>query len=162
MLLCCSSYKVYALCFVAIYGRPILESARRTNAMVRASGLDMVINDSIALRVLFLGAAIGGIAAGILSGLWAKAWLISQVSDASDPEVQWGIAFVCVFIVLICAIVGVVVISHGLRPVRSAIATLFVCWADDPDAIKRARPDLYAPLLEAAKKRYPGLNPRFT
>ena len=44
------------------------------------------------------------------------------------------------------------VLMHGL--ITSSVASIFVCFAHDPDAFKEAHPSLYAELLEAWLRTY--------
>jgi hypothetical protein len=120
-------FNKFAFTQVAIYGKPYCKAARDTWELMSSHGIQAIINDDIISGVLMLGTLLGGILSGIITGL---------VGLALVPE-YWFAALMMGFSI------GIIIMGHTMEVVDSAVATVFVCFAMDPQALLRNSPHLY-------------------
>merc|ERR1711959_29995 len=59
-------FNVYAFVQVAVYGRTYIDAAKKASDIVRNTGVDALVNDDLVGSVLTLGAAVGGVACGVI------------------------------------------------------------------------------------------------
>lgn len=131
----------YAFVQVAVYGKTYCEAAKDTFRMLSERGWDMIINDDLTGMVLGMGMLVGGaVTAGV-------ALLFSHYfeSTRSDYWAIWtGLGFAMGFAITACAMVVV----------QSAVATIFVCFIEQPQALAETKPDEYNPLSTAWRERW--------
>lgn len=123
----------YAFCQVAIYGKTYIQAAKATWNLFKTSGLEAIVNDNIIDGVLWLGVLFGGLGTG-LSGYV----LATFVFPAVHPWAGFVTGFVVGFVLLILA----------MQCLDSAIATIFVCFAEDKETLRATKPQLYQHLME--------------
>lgn len=133
-------FNKYAFCYVAIYGQPFTTAGRSVFALFEHKGLTTLLNDDVTSIVLAMCVLIGGALGTIVTGLAA---LVLLGTDSA----------------LACAIGGAIV-SGGmvylvLSAIDSCVATLFVCFAEDPAALNVTAPEAFAALSVAWAQRYP-------
>lgn len=120
-------FNMYAFTQVAIYGKTYCQAAKDTWTLVKSRGVDAIVNDNLISGVLILGAFLGGVATAVVGGI---------VALIAIPEWWLGLAFVCFLI-------GISLVMLTMEVVESGVATIFVCFAMDPQALQRNSPDLY-------------------
>lgn len=135
-------FNVYAYTHVAIYGDDYLTSAKAVKDLFKARGFTLLINDDLTGAVLGLGCLLSGIVSSLMCGLWAAA----AISAWTYPLM--GVGF----------IVGIFMCALVTNPVSSAIATTFVCWAEDPEAMGLGRPSYFKAINDAAQIQQPSWN----
>ncbi|KAF9154801.1 putative choline transporter, neither null mutation nor overexpression affects choline transport [Linnemannia schmuckeri] len=124
----------YAFAQVAIYGKPYMQAARDTWTIIQDRGIEQIINDNLIGNVWGMAA----IFSGFLSGLGTYLYL-HFAKPAFNANDQLTIALIIVGFVMglqICFTVGTVI--------DSGVVTTFVCLAEDPAALARTKPDLFA------------------
>ena len=132
----------YAFAQVAIYGKSYCKAAQATWELFKVRGFDALINDSLVGVALGFACLMGGLTGAAVSG--ALSTLVFET--AAGSWVVWAvIGFLFGFI---CTMLAVEV-------VESAVTTLFVCLAEDPAALQRTKPEMYAQLVPAIQQRYP-------
>ena len=102
------------------------------------------------LQVLSLGIFIGGILNGLVVGWWAKSWLGGEyciqnpAPDLHECIVPWW------------SVVGVLAAFFGwgmmlltTSVVESAVATVYVCYAEEPMVLRDVNPGLYSRFVES-------------
>jgi len=128
----------YAYTQVAIYGKSFVRAGKDTWSLFKRCGLEALINDDLIAYVLFFGMLF----VSLLS--FGFAWAIASLGNTVTPSnnFQWILAgAACAFGMLsMCTIAGVI---------ESGTATIFVCFAEDPEALLRSKPDLYGKMVEA-------------
>ena len=129
-----SFFNSYAFTFVAMYGLNFTKASRRTWKLLRSNGLDVVLNDDIIGAVLMFGAFLVGALTGFCGAVWAymvgiESWF-------------WSVGFPC-------ALLGYVLGVATLNVVESAVLSLYVCFAEDPDLLYYNEKDLYEKLCDA-------------
>jgi len=127
-------FNVYAFTHVAVYGSTYCEAANQTWALIKARGWTLLINDQLISPVLMLGAILVGLfTAGI-------AMLVAYAAINAQYWGFWGFAgFLVGFAIALCA----------MEVVESCVASLFVCFAEDPEALSRTKPNEYNRLNQA-------------
>lgn len=125
-------FNKYAFTQVAIYGKTYITAARDTWRLIKSHGIQAIINDNLISGVLSIGALIGGIMCG---GVGA-ALGYSYIRD------YWISTTVAGFII------GFVMVLLTMEVVDSGVATIFVAFAMDHEAMKRNHPDLHTKFRE--------------
>lgn len=134
-------FTAYAFCQVALYGTSFWESGRNAFLLFTRRGWMAVFNDVIIERTLMLGAFIFGAVCGVASFFISR--LFIEHGTDEDRELASIIAGTCGFVVgfLMCAIVAGVI--------ESAVKTVFVCFAERPEALMASHPDEFAEIMGA-------------
>jgi hypothetical protein len=133
-------FNVYAFTQVAIYGKTYCEAATATWQLLKSRGIDAIINDDLIGTVLTFGALIGGLVVAVIGAVCAK-WVV-----VFDP---WGIWAAIGFLI------GFAMTLICMEVVQSAVCALFVCFAEDPQALNDTKPEVYAKFRGAlANHRY--------
>eukprot|EP00163_Fabomonas_tropica_P004247 TRINITY_DN1374_c0_g1_i8.p1 TRINITY_DN1374_c0_g1~~TRINITY_DN1374_c0_g1_i8.p1 ORF type:complete len:371 (+),score=100.83 TRINITY_DN1374_c0_g1_i8:658-1770(+) len=124
----------YAFVQVALYGKSFIHAAKDTYAIMQERGIDMLINDEISGQVLFIAALVTGLAAGGIVGLVMLSmkgpWLAAAL-----------ISFVVVFLMMMVT----------FNVVTSAMAAVYVCYAEEPELLHRNHSEL-APHFQFARQ----------
>jgi hypothetical protein len=117
-----------------VYGKCYCEAARDTWELLKSSGVSALINDDIIGPVLFVASLMTGLVGAGAAGILAKTiW----------PQPLWGLW------ALIGGLVAMAICFVALEVVASAVVALFVCWSEDPEALNRTKPHLYAAMQGA-------------
>ncbi|KPI88585.1 hypothetical protein ABL78_2318 [Leptomonas seymouri] len=116
----------YAFVHVAIYGCGYIEGAKRTFELCKQCLFAAYFNDCLVEPTLSLFALAISILFGFLSGL----------------ATSWPIGVLVFFVALLV---------HQLVfiGVTSSVTTIFVCFAENPDALRESDPELYAAIYAA-------------
>lgn len=133
-------FNVYAYTHVAVYGEDYITAAKSTWSLIKSNGFTLIINDNIIGLVLTLGILLGGLATAAVSGIFAlmivKTWWVALT-------VAGGF-------------IGIIMVALVVNAMNSAVATTFVCWAEDPASMQRGRPGRFKDMNDAARERYGG------
>jgi len=132
----------WAFCYVAIYGESFCSSGKKVMELFRSRGYTAIINDNLIHNALLLGSiVVGGLTCTV--GLFLHEF--DQDIFGSLEDAKFIIAFFAFFIgILICSLV--------MSVVSSAVATVFVCWAEDSQSFNQNHPDLFNSLSNAWNK----------
>ncbi|KAI7891655.1 plasma-membrane choline transporter-domain-containing protein [Mucor mucedo] len=131
-------FTYYAFSGVAIYGEPFIPTARKTWTMVKDRGIDALINTNLIGNVLFMGGLLVGVLCGLLGFIYLK---------ASNPAYNTNGEMTPV-VVMMCFLIGSSMFSTVATVISSGVATTFVCLAEDPEALRRSKPQLYEKIRE--------------
>lgn len=135
-------FNYYAYVHVAIYGKPYIESGKDTYELIKSHGVDVIINDSLIGKCM-------GIGNFLISSISAAfAFFAGVVSVGGTGHTLPYIVSSCTFLLslMICAVATSLVGS-------GASATL-VCYAEDPSALRRSKPELYREITSAYQFGY--------
>jgi len=127
-------FNVYAFTHVAVYGKPYVESAKDTYKMLKECGVDAILNDDIVGGALLMGSFLVACMTGFVGGSWAYVLGIEKWF--------WGVGLPCAFLGFILGICT-------MNAVESACVTIYVCFAEDPDALFYNDRKLYNRLADA-------------
>lgn len=75
--------------------------------------------------------------------------LIAETTDAVTFQNSTA------FLAILGFVIGIGVAVTPLAVIDSSVATIFVCFAEDPAAFQRSHPELYAPLVQEWHNLYP-------
>merc|ERR1711971_16374 len=133
---CVRWFNKYAYAHCAIYGVGFVTAAQQTWALLSRKGIMALITDDLSGLGLFAG----NLCAFIVCGLCA--WLIAYgfYGAADDDEVAVTLVWA---LTAYGALVGFVLCWMVLIVVRSAITTLFVCFAEEPAALYENRREVF-------------------
>lgn len=136
-------FNKWAFTYVGIYGYKFTQAGKAVIDLFKQRGFDAIINDDLIGNVLGLTSfAIGLICAG-LGAAFASATDTFTFENAT------------LIVAIIGFFVGVGVSIIPLSVIDSSVATVFVCYAEDPAIFARNRPELYQPLTQAWYDLYP-------
>jgi len=128
-------FSVYAFVQVAIYGVSFLQAAKNTWQLLSSRGLDAIINDDLSNMVLSAGAFVGGILTFLISAL-----VTYLLFDNYENSLRITIA---ILMAIVGFYIGYFFTLEFMFAVYSAIKAIFVCWAEDPAALKQTHPLCY-------------------
>jgi len=93
-----------------------------------------LVNDSVIDKVLitssFIGGAVGGVTGYLASGALGIV--------GGDRFAMLGVGIV----------LGWIIVAIALQLLESGVSTIYVCFAEDREALRRTNPDLHAKLVE--------------
>jgi len=121
-------FNKYAYVQVATYGKSFTEAARDTWHLFEQHAMEALINDDLISGVLIMGSFVGAIIVGIIAGIWSHGVL---------ETVPWGVAAFAGFFI------GYFMMIFSMQVVDSAVATIFVCFAEEPQALQKHDKKLY-------------------
>jgi len=120
-------FNKYAFTQVAIYGKTYCQAAHDTWNLIYSHGFEAIVNDNLVSGVLTMCIIAGGVI-GALVG------------------VGLGYLLVPTYVIMMAVfgfIIGFVMVMLTMEVLDSAVATIFVCFAMDPQAMMRTEPELY-------------------
>jgi len=129
-------FNVYAYTNIAIYGNDYFTAAKQTWQLFENNIVSVMINDDLTGMVISLSCVLAGCVSGIVGALWA----------ASLHFNGW------VAVAVLAFVIGYSVASILFGCVESAVATTYVCWAEDPAALKINRPEYFKAIADASLK----------
>jgi hypothetical protein len=132
----------WAFVYVGIYGDSFISSGKAVCALFKNRGWTTIINDNLIQRTLSMlslavGLVVGGIGATI--GTMDK---FDSINNAS--WILFGIGFV----------VGLFLTLIMVSVVDSAVATIFVCFAESPQVFEQTHPALYYDLTASWREAH--------
>ena len=114
-------------------------------SLLQARGLDAVINDSLVSPVTQLGSLMCGAVVSVTVGVTAYVLLPPAALEAlGGPAVVFVLSFV----------LGLAVVGSVLEVVNACVTTLFVCLAEEPQALASSKPHIYQRLSSAMSGMY--------
>jgi hypothetical protein len=124
-------FNTYAFVEVAIYGKGFWESGQAAYELFKARGFDAITNDAITGQVLWLGSLVLGLICALAGFFYGMS------SNPNSQLVRWLFFFLGFIIGLVVFMILTTVISSG-------VTATFVCLAEDPAALARGQPELFA------------------
>lgn len=128
----------YAYTYIALYGKAYIPAARDTWQIVKARGIDALVNDCLIGNVLTFGSTTIGFLTALLGYLYLK---------LTDPAYNSGGGFYPI-IVAFSFLIGVQIGNITTVSIGTGVQAFFVALAKDPDVFRMSYPDVYERLLE--------------
>eukprot|EP00002_Diphylleia_rotans_P038580 TRINITY_DN87_c0_g1_i1.p1 TRINITY_DN87_c0_g1~~TRINITY_DN87_c0_g1_i1.p1 ORF type:complete len:535 (+),score=108.25 TRINITY_DN87_c0_g1_i1:107-1711(+) len=120
-------FNYFAYIQIAIYGSTFMQAGKDSWNLFKSSGIDLMVNDSLIDGVLLLLSVVGGMITGLATG----AWYASSVGGDA-----W------VLVALLGFLVGFLILTLVMSVVDSGVNTIFICYAEDPQALTVSHPKL--------------------
>ncbi|KAF9386298.1 putative choline transporter, neither null mutation nor overexpression affects choline transport [Podila verticillata] len=140
-------FNKFAFTQVAMYGKPFVQAAHDTWALIKDRGVDAIVNDSLVGNVLGMGSLSVALASGLYGYLFL-AVVQPAFYDKDDEPIVYAI------VILLEVILGVVMMSVPNNVLDSGVTTTFVALAEDPETLYKTKPDLYRAIVE----QYPDIS----
>jgi len=128
----------YAFTYIAIYGGNFCDGGQGAWNLLKERGFDLIINDDLTETVFFTASVFTALVVGICVGILAWAFHINH-----------GL-----FLVLAAVLLSYLLCAMTMSAMDSGVATMFVCFAEDPGQLETSRPELFAQLRSAWVVRY--------
>jgi len=128
---------------VNIYDKTFSQANKTLKSLFKTTGISLVQWQSVWSAPLAVGTICSCEVCGYL-GLLYQRFIFADSDIYADNDS--GLYF------LIYTILGGSVTAAGLAPIRSALITIFVVWADEPESFATGQPKLYAELQTAIAK----------
>lgn len=128
----------YAFIEVAMYGKSFMQSGKAAMDLFRSRGLTAVVNDQLVSTVFTLGC----LTCSVMCALFGYLFGVGLGINRDYLVLLVGLGF----------LLGLVVSSIVMNVIDSAVATVFVCWAEAGDALERTNRELFIEMSEAWSK----------
>ena len=132
-------FNTYAYSRIGIYGDAYIPAAKSTWELFKVRGWDAVINDSLISQVMSLLEVAISTTCLIVAALIAYYGL-----PASNWQLLAGVGFA----------VGLSIARTVTACIEGSVITLFICLAEDPQAMQQTKPELYALIHEPIRSRF--------
>ncbi|KAF4322518.1 hypothetical protein JM18_002453 [Phytophthora kernoviae] len=150
-------FNKYAFCQVALYGKDFRLAGTDTMHLFRDRGWSALLNDSLISNVLAVGCLVVGTTSGVIGSAWLYLTLRCTPDELSAHPEECQTFNVVVLTFAACASIGYAMCAIVSSILDSMVATIFVCFAEDPAALQRSHPDEHARLVEAWGRLQPDL-----
>jgi len=114
-----------------MFGKSYCDSAKDTWRLIKDRGVEAIINDNLIGNVLAMGAIFIGALCALVGFVYIK--LFIKVMDGS----------LTLILVLICFFLGLMMTIVVTDAIDSGVTTTFVALAEDPNALRRTKPELF-------------------
>ncbi|KAJ2483784.1 putative choline transporter, neither null mutation nor overexpression affects choline transport [Coemansia sp. RSA 2131] len=131
-------FNKYAYVEIAMYGKSFVPAAKDTWTLIKDRGVDALINDCLIGNVLQMGAFLCAAVVALV------AWLYITITR---PEYNITGSYTAP-IIIAAFVLAMSMFMVLLKCIDSGAATTFVCLAEDPDAMARNNPRLFAMVRE--------------
>ena len=134
-------FNMYAYVHCAVYNNNFIDAASKTFSLFQSRGLYAIVNDQLTGLVMTCGGLMSFIVSfGIGFGL-AFAFFPNYMN-----------VIIAILYGIIGGYLGAVLCMIVLRVIPSSVAALFVCFAEDPGALKDNRPEAFDGLVKSNDK----------
>jgi len=113
-------FNTYAFAEMAIYGKSYMDSGHDAWELMKARGIDMIVNDNLVGGVALFGSLLSGLMCAGFAALLSRFVLIEE---------SWALW------ALIAFFVGLTMAMCAMEVILSGTVTIFVCLAEDPAAL---------------------------
>ncbi|KAG0557209.1 hypothetical protein KC19_11G110400 [Ceratodon purpureus] len=125
-------FNKWAFVEVGLHGKSFVKSARQTWKMLKDQDAMLLINDDLTGAILLTSCIIGGVLTALVGGCW---------TFATHRYLTVGVS-------ILSFIIGFFVTYLTLVVPESAVATYYVCFAEDPATLKKQDEPLYQYMAE--------------
>jgi len=132
-------FNSFAFVYVGLYGYSFIDAAKNVINLFKERGWSTIITDSLAHFVLTLVSLCVGLIVGGISTL---------ISYSAQLNVE-GAAF------LIGLLIGTVLTQLLMSVVASAVDTVIVCYAEDPNTFQANHPELSERMRDTWREAHP-------
>lgn len=149
-------FNFYAYVYVAIYGKPYVESAKQAWGLLKSKGIDTILNDDAAGGCLMMGVMLVAYASAMICY-----WCLGDVDFYMDMSAPYMVEANCIFLSItsrsvfsfIIFVLVMIIGTTATQVIKTGISTIFVCYAEEPEILGERNPGL----REKLHTRYPWL-----
>lgn len=140
-------FNYYAYTYIAIYGNSYIESAGQVYQLIKGRGIDSIINDNLIGTVFTLVSLVIGLSCSLVSHFVYKSW-IKGIIEAGKGGIGMNLDPMAAVALLSIAVglVGIVIPLVISEVFKSAATAIFVCYAEEAQAIQANKPELFQEL----------------
>eukprot|EP00002_Diphylleia_rotans_P030794 TRINITY_DN6369_c0_g1_i1.p1 TRINITY_DN6369_c0_g1~~TRINITY_DN6369_c0_g1_i1.p1 ORF type:complete len:522 (+),score=90.27 TRINITY_DN6369_c0_g1_i1:49-1614(+) len=124
-------FNYFAYIQIAIYGSTFIQAGKDAWSLFKSSGMELLVNNNLMDGVVFLLHLLGGVITGLTTGIW-----YAYAVGGND----W------ILIALLGFLIGYLILGLVMSVVSSGVNTIFVCYAEDPQALSIHHPTLASQL----------------
>jgi hypothetical protein len=132
-------FNAWAYTYIGIYGMDFRTSGKSVIELFKARGWTAIVNDDLTASALSLGAFVMGLFCGVLGLLIAAIF--------GDGQKYGAVAYSSLG--LIGFVTGICMTLILSNVVTAALRTVFVCFAEDPNALSKCHPEHHKELVGA-------------
>jgi hypothetical protein len=132
---------------IALYGNSFVTASKETWKLVKAKGIDALINDSLVSNVW----TFGSYAIGLMSGIAAYSWLYITDPNYVNNNTTGNSNYYSIIILFSVGLGINIGLALGSGAIGPGVTTMFVCLAEDPQVVAQRDPQLF----EALRQAYP-------
>jgi hypothetical protein len=136
-------FNKYAFTQVAIYGKTFCQAAKDTFHLMSERGVDAIVNDTLTGKVMGIICFISAVICGTVGAIWG------YVDQEMNSYYLYYLTGILGFLI------GLILVGQVLFVIDSGITTIFVCFAEDPQALNSTKPSLYQLFRETYEERSP-------
>jgi len=136
-------FNKYAFTQVAIYGKTFCQAAKDTFNLLKERGVDAIVNNVLTGKVMGMMIFISAIICGLCGGIWGY-----YDNDLKDT-------YLFILTGIFGFLIGMVLVGQVLFVIDSGITTIFVCFAEEPQALNSTKPALYQLFRETYEEGSP-------
>lgn len=133
-------FNYYAYVHVAIYGKPFIEAGKDTWELIKSHGVDVIINDSLVGNCMSVGVLLIGLTCGLFAFLTGLMFLENQSLTITAAVLSFVIASM--------------ISSVATQLIESGVSATLVCYAEDPSALQRSKPELYREITHSYQQSF--------
>lgn len=130
-------FNEYAFVQCVIYGKSFIRSAKDTWELFKTSGMNAVSVNNLSRVTVTISALLVGLICAIACGLYAY-----YETDLKGD--YWVVA-------LLAFILGYTIMMMVGTVIDSAVAAIFVCWAEEPECLAQTNPEFHDVLTRALR-----------
>ena len=130
----------YAYVHVAIYGKPFIESGKDTWELIKSHGVDVIINDSLVGTCMNIAIFLISLTCCLFAFIAGLTFLDSLALQITTTVLTF------VFVTLISVV--------ATQLIESGVSATLVCYAEDPTALQRSKPELYREITHAYQQSF--------
>ncbi|KAF0686836.1 Aste57867_21396 [Aphanomyces stellatus] len=151
------SFNKYAYCQVALYGKDFRTAGTDTLQLFREKGWTGVVNESLVSSVLSMGCLVVGVATGVVGVGWLHVSMACSAEEIMAHAAHCDTFNVMIMTFLACSVVGYAMCAVVSSILDSIVATVFVCFAEDPVAHHITNSEEYVSIVDAWRQFHPEL-----
>ena len=133
-------FNYYAYVHVAIYGKPFIQSGKDTWELIKSHGVDVIINDSLVGNCMSVAVLLIGLTCALIAFLIGLMFLDNQALIITSTVLSF------VFVTMITAV--------ATQLIESGVSATLVCYAEDPSALQRSKPELYREITHSYQQSF--------
>lgn len=133
-------FNYYAYVHVAIYGKPFIESGKDTWEMIKSHGVDVIINDSLVGNCMSIATLLISLVCACIAYVGGLVLLSNQTLTITAT----ALSFISTFMISVVA----------TRLIESGVSATLVCYAEDPSALQRTKPELYREITQSYQTNF--------